>query len=117
LASKPTGLSANTPVPGATIAPTEIERIIHAEHSEPFQVLGPQPVTVDGVASIAIRTFQPTADSVTVIWGASSREIPAKRIHPDGLFEALVPVPSGGFADSIPPAAIHRERRPNAGRI
>jgi 1,4-alpha-glucan branching enzyme len=105
LASKPTGLSANAPVPGATIAPTEIERIIHAEHSEPFQVLGPQPVTVDGVASIAIRTFQPTADSVTVIWGASSREIPAKRIHPDGLFEALVPVPSGGFADSIPPAS------------
>jgi 1,4-alpha-glucan branching enzyme len=104
LASKPTGVPANAPVRPPTISAAEIDRLVHAEHVDPFLVLGPHPVTVDGVTSMAVRTFQPNAETVTLIWGASSREIPATRIQNDGLFEALVPTPPGGFGDVIPPA-------------
>jgi 1,4-alpha-glucan branching enzyme len=103
LASKPTGIPANAPVRKATLAPAEIERIVRAEHADPFTVLGPHPVSVDGVTSIAIRAFQPNAETITVLWGPGAREIPARRIHDDGLFEALVPAPAAGAGDSIPP--------------
>ena len=103
LASKPTGVPANVPVRKATIPAAEIDRLVHAEHADPFLVLGPHPVTVDGVGSMAVRTFQPNAETVTLIWGASSQEIPATRIQNDGLFEALVPTPPGGFGNAIPP--------------
>jgi 1,4-alpha-glucan branching enzyme len=109
VASKPTGIPASAPARPATISSAEIERLVHAEHADPFQVLGPHPVTANGAASIAIRAFQPNAETVTVIWGPNSREIPATRIHDDGLFEAVVPLPAGGLAEPVP-AVTYRLR-------
>ncbi|HEV2298693.1 MAG TPA: 1,4-alpha-glucan branching protein GlgB [Candidatus Acidoferrales bacterium] len=58
---------------------------------------------------MAIRTFQPHASGVSVLWGSSAVEFPAARIHAAGLFEAMIPLPKKSRAKpqpkEIPPAA------------
>ena len=66
----------------------EVEQIVHTEHSDPFQVLGPHWIERDGRASIIIRAFHPTAVNVSVIAGSAERA--ASKIHPEGLFEAVL---------------------------
>jgi 1,4-alpha-glucan branching enzyme len=93
----------------------EIETVVRAEHSDPFHVLGPQspqsPSSTDRTAapSIAIRVFHPGAVDVVVLAGNSKSpaEYPATRIHPDGMFEALVPSAALTIGENraVPPAS------------
>ena len=66
----------------------EIENIVRAEHSDPFHVLGPHWVDREGMRSVSIRAFHPERVDVTVL--SNGGEYPAARIHPDGLFEAIL---------------------------
>jgi 1,4-alpha-glucan branching enzyme len=83
----------------------EIENITRAEHSDPFHVLGPHWIDREGVPSVSIRAFHPAAVDVTVL--SDDGEHPAVKIHPDGLFEAIVaPRTVKAREDgSIPPAS------------
>ena len=81
-----TAEAANTPATDA-----EIASLIRAEHSDPFRVLGPHIVARGGKRSVAIRTMQPHAASVTVLWGRERQAHVATRAHPDGLYEAIIP--------------------------
>ncbi len=83
----------------------EIENITRAEHSDPFHVLGPHWIDREGTPSVSIRAFHPAAVDVTVL--SNGGEHPAVKIHPDGLFEAIVaPRTVKAREDgSIPPAA------------
>jgi 1,4-alpha-glucan branching enzyme len=69
----------------------EIELLVRAEHSDPFRVLGPHAVESGGKRTIVIRTLQPHAASVAVLWGKARKSYAAARIHPDGLYEAIIP--------------------------
>ena len=67
--------------------PGTIEAVVHARHSDPFAVLGPHPVP----GGTVIRTFQPDAQSVSVLDRATDDVIGGlRRIHPAGLFSGLV---------------------------
>jgi 1,4-alpha-glucan branching enzyme len=84
----------------------ELESIVRAEHSDPFHFLGPHWIERDGRPALAIRVLWPGAEGVSII-GIANQAIPAARIHPDGLFEALVspetaPARQG---ESVSPAA------------
>jgi 1,4-alpha-glucan branching enzyme len=83
----------------------EIENITRAEHSDPFHVLGPHWVDREGMRSVSIRAFHPVAVDVTIL--SNGGEYPAVKIHPDGLFEAIVaPRTVKAREDgSIPPAS------------
>ncbi len=70
---------------------TELEQLVRAEHSDPFHVLGPHPIDVGGKKQMAIRTFQPRAEGVTVTFTAGLPPLVMTRIHPDGVFEAVAP--------------------------
>jgi 1,4-alpha-glucan branching enzyme len=87
----------------------EIKWLLRAEHADPFHILGPHRTMLDGEECVAVRTIQPHAASVSVLWGNPSREFPASRIHPDGLFEALIPLPKKSrsklMAEEISPAS------------
>ena len=48
----------------------ELEQLVRAEHSDPFHVLGPHAVEAGGKKQMAIRTFQPRAEGVTVTFTA-----------------------------------------------
>jgi 1,4-alpha-glucan branching enzyme len=68
---------------------TDAQLLLRAEHGDPFAYLGPHEVSHDGRRRFAVRVVQPHAAAVTVVIG--EREIPAGRIDPGGVFEALLP--------------------------
>jgi 1,4-alpha-glucan branching enzyme len=72
-----------------TIAPSELESLVHREHSNPHSVLGAHPDT-DGVV---IRAFRPNACAITAHVGsgeAEGRSLELAQIHPGGVFEGVV---------------------------
>jgi 1,4-alpha-glucan branching enzyme len=74
----------------AGLSPRDIGLLAEARHWDPFSVLGPHPAA-DG--RVAIRTVQPQAAAVHLLAGDAARPVrhPMKRIHPCGIFEAIVP--------------------------
>jgi len=74
---------------------SEIERIVRAESSDPFHFLGPHWLDRDGKRVLAIRSYHPAASEMAVEWlrnSAGGRSaIAAEKIHPGGVFEALIP--------------------------
>lgn len=90
----------------------QIYAIVEGRHYELFSVLGQHLAcepTQDGSTAddedevvenasfgAVIRTFQPTAQSATVVSDTGDR-LPMKQIHPDGLFELLLDAPVGPY--------------------
>ena len=79
------------------MAPLEqIERLVKAEHWNPYELLGPHHTSVDGAKALSVRTFAPDAREARVIADVpGSRPIQMKRIHEAGLFEAILPALNG----------------------
>src|ERR1700730_16993841 len=69
----------------------EIENLVRSEHSDPFQILGPHWEDRRGGTVLAIRAVHPGAVEVAVVSGATGGTQAAVKIHPEGLFEAVVP--------------------------
>src|SRR5438094_563861 len=77
-----------------SLPPEIIASIIGGYNPDPFAVLGPHPVAYNGQLAIAVRTFLPWAASVQVAkYDGTVHDM--WRIHPDGLFEAVIPSDSG----------------------
>jgi len=75
----------------STLAADTIRALIAGSHRDPFAVLGPHRVAVAGRPAVAIRAYLPGAVSVRVVApGAIAVPLPMARLHPDGLFEAVV---------------------------
>ena len=76
----------------AQTLPREIvDAIAGGYHGDPFAVLGPHPVPMeDGKEGTAIRTMLPWAAEVKVLT-ANGQATDMGRIHPDGLFETVLP--------------------------
>lgn len=70
----------------------DIDAIIHADHADPFSVLGPH--RVDDVLSI--RTFQPDASRAEVVH-SGGQIVPMRQIGRSGFFTTTLPIPSGRF--------------------
>jgi len=66
----------------------EIERIIHSDHHDPFQVLGFHVLPNEQPAAV-IRAFQPHATTMVIIVGDERHEM--YRTREEGLFESVIP--------------------------
>lgn len=79
-------------ISSTTAFPDDIDRVIRGEHWDPFALLGPHPIVIDGVARVAVRAFLPEAEEASVV-PEELGEAPLRmsRIHPAGLYEALCP--------------------------
>ena len=66
-----------------------LDAIAAGTSDNPFAVLGPHLVVVDGRAALIIRTMQPAASDVQLI--TRDRVFGMQRSRPDGLFEATIP--------------------------
>jgi 1,4-alpha-glucan branching enzyme len=73
-------------------AAAEVRALMRAEHSDPFHFLGPHRIESNGQPALAIRIFRPHAVEVTVAWNDPALLFPANSIHPDGVFEAIIPL-------------------------
>jgi 1,4-alpha-glucan branching enzyme len=93
-----------TGVPGPVRdAQTErYEHLIKGEDSDPGGILGPHWIERDGKAALAIRVFRPSAERVSIRWNDGKSVFPAQRIHPEGLFEAVVPAGTPGVTPRQP---------------
>ena len=80
----------------------ELELIARGEHSDPFGVLGPHWIGDQGKKSLAIRFFRPGAVQGAVIWGKPAATYLALQIHPDGIFEVVLPEAKTGLTADQP---------------
>ncbi len=69
----------------------EMDHLVRGEHSEPFRILGPHWTEKAGKQSLAIRVLRPGAREVSIVWVENQKTFPAAPIHPEGLFEAILP--------------------------
>ncbi|HID69284.1 MAG TPA: 1,4-alpha-glucan branching protein GlgB [Desulfobacterales bacterium] len=65
-----------------------IDRLLRAEHYDPFQVLGVHFISSEKSATAVIRCFQPQAQSVALL--IDGTEIPMAKIREEGLFETSI---------------------------
>jgi len=92
----------------------EIEMLLRGEHYDPFHFLGPHPIELAGQRCLAIRTFQPHAAEAGVALPGSHETVPAARLHPQGIFEAVVPMPG---VEWISPTAYRWRVRGSNGHV
>lgn len=98
-----------------TAAIDDVYRVIYNDHYDPFQVLGPHLMELDGKPCLVIRAFLPDAERASVVaevatkkrttkTGAKSvkkpsqKEHPMAKIHPEGFFEVVIPDQKEVFA-------------------
>ena len=90
-----------------------IENVVQAEHSNPFEILGPHWVGQGAGRSLVIRAFRPGAQKAAVLWGPGRKLYPATQIHPGGIFEVILPpdTPNLREGEPIPPTAYRLQFR------
>ncbi|QDU90871.1 1,4-alpha-glucan branching enzyme GlgB [Pirellulimonas nuda] len=72
------------------IALDSIGPLLEGRHENPFDVLGPHRVTEAGREATAVRALLPDAERVWVVDEASGLRRPMRKIHPAGLYEAVI---------------------------
>ena len=75
----------------ATLPFSALDSIALGVHADPFAVLGPHDVTVNGHTGVAVRAFRPNASEMAVHTVRDDRTTTMTRLHPDGFFEAFLP--------------------------
>jgi len=67
----------------------EIEALLEARHSNPFSVLGPHPIEVEGKTLLSIRVLMPAVAEVWVL-PRGGQPLQTSRTHVGGVFEAVL---------------------------
>src|SRR5436190_22181290 len=78
-------MSMQTQLPLHSIGP-----VIYGYHENPFEVLGPHEIEQNGRKALAVRAYLPEAQRAWVVDPAQGVTRPMRRIHPAGLYEAVV---------------------------
>ena len=67
--------------------------VIYGYHENPFEILGPHEIEQNGRRALAVRAYLPEAQRAWVVDSAHGATRPMRRIHPAGLYEAVVDTP------------------------
>jgi 1,4-alpha-glucan branching enzyme len=78
---------------GATIHSEQIDRIIWNHHNDPFEVLGPHQIEVEGKIVWSIRTYQPQANAVSLLIPEERLEVTMTSVHHPNFFECVIDRP------------------------
>jgi hypothetical protein len=73
----------------STADPEVIAAVAGGYYATPFDILGLHFLPTAGAPGLVVRTVQPQARYVSVV--RSGTEVPMKRVHADGVFEAVFP--------------------------
>jgi 1,4-alpha-glucan branching enzyme len=76
--------------------------LVEANHADPFALLGPHEVELNGQRAVSVRAYLPTAEQAWLLpaphasslrgeGGLAQASQPMRRIHPAGLYEAILP--------------------------
>ena len=98
----------------STADPEAIAAVAGGYHATPFDILGLHSLPMAGAPGLVVRTVQPQARCVSVV--RSGTEYPMKRVHSDGVFEAVFPGETEFFryelSISLPDGRDVSDRRP-----
>jgi 1,4-alpha-glucan branching enzyme len=67
----------------------DVQRLIYADHHDPFSVLGPQSLGTNGKQHLVVRAFVPDAREVVVVDKDKSHVM--EKVHDCGIFELAFP--------------------------
>ena len=84
ISCSPMSVSVRTPLEDA------LDAVAAGRSDNPFAVLGPHRVMVDGRPALVIRTMHPAASDVQLM--TRDRVFGMQRCRPEGLFEATIPI-------------------------
>ncbi|HLW82944.1 MAG TPA: 1,4-alpha-glucan branching protein GlgB [Candidatus Acidoferrales bacterium] len=101
--------TSETPISDSGLSSTDAELIARGEHPEPFSILGPHWAGASHEHGVFLRTFQPSAARVSIVWGKNAEEHAATCVHAAGFFEAFIPLEAS--------AAISTEIAPTSYRL
>ncbi|MBZ5541880.1 MAG: 1,4-alpha-glucan branching protein GlgB [Acidobacteriia bacterium] len=90
----------------------QIDALLLGRNSDPFALLGPHPATAPGDRVWSVRFFLPWAEEASVLVEGTARAVQARRLRPEGFFEALVTGPPQG---ALQPAGYRILYRANFG--
>jgi 1,4-alpha-glucan branching enzyme len=68
-----------------------IDALMQGTHADPFALLGPHDVVVEGRQTLIVRAFQPRALEAAVVRPGVDYAIPMVRVNAEGLFEMVLP--------------------------
>ncbi len=60
-------------------------------HADPFAVLGPHALSEPAQSGWAVRFFLPWAAEAGIILNGAASAVPARKLYPEGIFEATLP--------------------------
>jgi len=80
-----------------TLEQDKLEALAGGYNSDPFATLGPHEVEKNGKPALAIRAIWPGAEKVLVKPAKGKKQYEMERIHPAGIFEAIIPNQKLGF--------------------
>ena len=69
----------------------QIDALIAGRHADPFSLLGPHPVWSPLGHRFVIRFFLPRAAEASILLQGTSQPIEARKLRPEGFFEAALP--------------------------
>lgn len=79
----------------ATISPDQIERVVNNHHHDPFEVLGPHSIELDGQPRWVIRAYLPQASAAWILrpdqLPKDQQSIPMDIVHGGHFFECILP--------------------------
>src|SRR5574337_553635 len=82
----------------STLVAEVVEAIVRGAHGDPFAVLGPHEMHAAPEPYVVVRAFLPDTREATVVRADGvGEDQPMTLIHPDGLFEVVVPTRDGLF--------------------
>ncbi|MCG6946707.1 MAG: 1,4-alpha-glucan branching protein GlgB [Deltaproteobacteria bacterium] len=80
-----------------TISAEQVEAIVRNLHHDPFQILGPHELEVNGHKNWVVRAFVPDSNEVYVINPETGEEYPMRSTHNEHFFEVVLPGPEEIF--------------------
>ncbi|MCG6981105.1 MAG: 1,4-alpha-glucan branching protein GlgB [Deltaproteobacteria bacterium] len=75
-----------------TVSADQVESVIRNLHHDPFQVLGPHEIEVNGNKSWVVRAFVPDSTEVYLFNPETGEEYPMQPAHNQHFFEVVLPV-------------------------
>ncbi|NJK29813.1 MAG: 1,4-alpha-glucan branching enzyme [Acaryochloris sp. SU_5_25] len=70
----------------------QVNRIIGNQHHDPFEILGPHPIEIDGKSGWIVRVYWPNADTISVLCPEQRQKYPMHSVHNPNFFECEVPI-------------------------
>jgi 1,4-alpha-glucan branching enzyme len=94
-----------------TISAEQVEAIVSNLHHDPFQILGPHELEVNGHKNWVVRAFVPDSTEVYLLNPETGEEYPMRSAHNEHFFEVVLPGPEEIFMYQYRIVAINGHER------